>query len=95
MEATRKRTRRAKTQPVAPIMSELELARLGDGQVAYIRTLTTAEAKKMFPAIDGLPKGIDLFALHAADGTPIALTDSWQAAIGHARDGELEVASVH
>lgn len=95
MEATRKRTRRAKAQPVAPIMSELELARLGDGQVAYIRTLTTAEAKRMFPAIDGLPKGIDLFALHAADGTPIALTDSWQAAIGHARDGELEVASVH
>ena len=36
----------------------------------------------MFPAIEGLPKGINLFALHAADGTPLALTDSHQAAVG-------------
>lgn len=95
MEQTRKRSRRAKPSAVAPIMSQLELARLGGGQIAYIRMLSTAQAKAMFPTIDGLPKGIDLFALHAADGTPIALTDSRQAAIGHARDGELEVASVH
>lgn len=95
MEVTRKRARRAKPRSMAPIMSQLELQRLGDGQVAYIRMLTTSQAKAMFPAVDGLPKGVELFALHAADGTPIALTDSRQAAIGHARDGELEVASVH
>jgi hypothetical protein len=49
----------------------------------------------MFPTIEGLPAGIDLFALHAADGTPLALTDSRQAAVGHAMGDELEIASVH
>ena len=77
------------------LVSEIELARLGDGQVAYIRPMTSAQARRMFPTIKGLPRGMDLFALHAADGTPIALTDSRQAAVGHAIDGELEIASVH
>ena len=31
----------------------------------------------------------------AADGTPLALTDTKQAAIGHAFDDDLEIASVH
>ena len=33
--------------------------------------------------------------LHAADGTPLVLTDSRQAAIGHAMGDELEIASIH
>ena len=77
------------------VMSQIELAKLGGGEVAYIKTLTTKEAKAMFPAIQGLPKGIDLYSLHAADGTPIALTDTRQAAIGHAMDDDLAIASVH
>jgi hypothetical protein len=88
--------RRRKAQPaIAPVMSEIELARLGGGQVAYIKTLSSDEALRMFPAIEDLPRGINLFALHAADGTPIALTDTRQAALSHAMDGELEIASVH
>jgi hypothetical protein len=81
--------------PVAPVMSEIELARLGGGQVAYIKVLSIDEARQLFPAIEGLPAGIRLFALHAADGTPIALTDSRQAAMCHAMEGELAIASVH
>ncbi|MEO8419806.1 MAG: DUF1150 domain-containing protein [Hyphomicrobium sp.] len=77
------------------VMTEYELATLGGGVVAYIKTLTTDEASRMFPAIEGLPKGINLFSLHAADGTPLALTDTRQAAIGHAIDDDLEIASVH
>lgn len=80
---------------VGPVMSELELARLGGGEVAYIKTLTSDEAIEMFPQIDGLPKGIPLFSLHAADGTPIALTDTLQAAIGHAQEDELSIAPLH
>jgi hypothetical protein len=76
-------------------MSEVELAKLGGGQVAYIKVLTSDEARRLYPAITGLPTGIDLYALHAADGTPIALTDSRQAAIGHARGDKLEVTNVH
>jgi len=73
-----------------------ELASLGGGEVAYIKTLTSDEAQEMFPSIEeDLPEGINLYALHAADGTPIALTDSMQAALGHAMGDELEIASLH
>ena len=78
-----------------PVMSELDLARLGGGEVAYIKTLSSDQASRMFPAIQGLPKDINLFSLHAADGTPIALTDSMQAALGHAEEGDLEIAPLH
>lgn len=77
------------------IMSDAELAHLGDGEVAYIKVLTSEQAKQMFPAVEGLPTGVSLFALHGADGTPIALTDSIQAAVGHAMEDELAIASIH
>ena len=77
------------------VMSEGELATLGGGVVAYIKTLTSDEASRMFPAVKGMPDGINLFSLHAADGTPLALTDTKQAAIGHAIDDDLQIASVH
>ena len=82
------------TPPVS-VMSMSELASLGGGKVAYIKSLSHDEAKELFPAVEGLPEGIDLYALHAADGTPLMLTDSRQAALGHAMSDELEVASVH
>ncbi len=95
-ETTTKRTRRSQaSRTVAPVMSELDLARLGGGEVAYIKSLTADEARQMFPAIEGLQPGMHLFALHAADGTPIALTDTKQAALSHAMDGELKIASLH
>lgn len=76
-------------------MSVSEFAELGGGQVAYIKMMTSDEAHQMYPAIQGLPDGINLYALHAADGTPLALTDTMQAALGHALGDELEIASVH
>jgi hypothetical protein len=87
--------RRSSKKMTAPIMSEFELARLGDGVIAYIRTMSSEEAQERFPSIDNLPRGLTLYALHAADGTPLMLTDSRQAALGHAMSDELEVASVH
>ena len=85
-----------KAKSTAPlIMSMSELAQLGGGKIAYIKVMTADEAKQMFPAVEGIPAGIDLFALHAADGTPIALTDSRQASLGHAMGDELEIASLH
>ena len=40
------------------------------------------------------PGGL-LYALHAADGTPIMLTDSREAAVANAWSNELETVSVH
>ena len=88
-------TEEQKTMEPRIVMTEKEFATLGGGVVAYIKTLTSDEASRMFPAIEGLPQGINLFSLHAADGTPLALTDTRQAAIGHALDDDLEIASVH
>lgn len=86
---------KSKVRPALQFMSDVELANLGDGEVAYIKVLTSAQAKKMFPMIEGLPRGINLFSLHGANGTPIALTDTIQAAVGHAMEDELAIASVH
>lgn len=91
---TTTKTSRNKDAP-APLISELDLARLGGGEVAYIKTLSPGEANKMFPSLEGIPRGIPLFSLHAADGTPIALTDSMQAAVGHAEEGELRIAPLN
>lgn len=85
----------AKRKALAQRISAIELARLGGGKVAYIKMLSSDEANRIYPAVKGLPKGISLFALHAADGTPLALTDSRQAAIGHAMGDKLHVESLH
>jgi len=87
--------RRKIVTPPVPIMSMTELARLGGGKVAYIKVMSHDEAKQLFPTVEGLPTGIDLYALHAADGTPLVLTDSHQAALGHAMGDELEIAAVN
>ena len=96
MNPTVSKSRRRGNKVVAtPTLSPFELAKLGDGQVAYIKVMSPDEAQKAFPAIDGLPSGINLYALHGADGTPLALTDSRQAAVGHAMGDELEVRAIH
>ncbi len=78
------------------VMTEYEFAALGGGVVAYIKPLTLAEASRMFPAVERLPnKGLNLFSLNAADGTPLTLARTKQAAIGHAIDDDLQIASVH
>jgi hypothetical protein len=87
--------RRSSKRSAAPIMSDIDLAQLGDGVIAYIRTMTSEEAKERFPSVDNLPRGLTLYALHAADGTPIALTDTRQAALSHAMGDDLEIATVH
>ena len=86
---------KAKVRKALHIMSDVELANLGDGEVAYIKVLSSAQAKRLFPTVEGLPNNINLFSLHGADGTPIALTDTMHAAMGHAIEDELAIASVH
>ena len=89
------RGRRSKPTAIEAVMSERELAALGGGKIAYIKVMSSDDAKRMYPSVEDLPSGIQLYALHAADGSPIALTDSLQAAMGHAIGDELEVASIN
>lgn len=78
-----------------PLMSLKELALLGDGEVAYIKQLNSDSAERLFPTLDDAPVGIDLFAVLGADGTPLALTDSRNAAIANAIENDLVPVSVH
>jgi len=94
-KSTKNSKRKPRAADVARVMSQIELAKLGGGEVAYIKMMTSEQAREMFPSIEGLPRGINIFALHAADGTPIAVTDTRQAAIGQALEDELQIASVH
>jgi hypothetical protein len=78
-------------------LSPEALAQLGDGHIAYVKLVRVDEFRKQFPQADmpELDPGQVLFALHAADGTPIMLTDSREAAVANAWSQELETVSVH
>ena len=71
------------------------LAHLGDGQIAYVKAITSEQVATLFPQAPKIAPGMQLFALHAADGTPIMLTDTREAAVANAWSNELETVSVH
>jgi hypothetical protein len=78
-----------------PTMSPEALAHLGDGQIAYIKAIRSEDVPAMFPQAPEIAPGLQLFALHAADGTPIMVTDSREAAVANAWSNELQTLSVH
>jgi hypothetical protein len=71
------------------------LALLGGGRIAYVKAIRSEDVQKQFPQAPTLAPGTLLYALHAADGTPIMLTDSREAAIANAWSQELETVSLH
>ncbi|HXD14115.1 MAG TPA: DUF1150 domain-containing protein [Xanthobacteraceae bacterium] len=77
-----------------PISPEA-LAHLGDGEIAYVKAIRSEDVATLFPQVPEIQPGLKLFALHAADGTPIMLTDSREAAIANAMSQQLETVSVH
>jgi hypothetical protein len=78
-----------------PMLTPEELARLGGGVLAYVREIGSSEALKLLGEKVILPRGQKLFCLCNADGTPISISDSREAAIGQALENELVPASLH
>lgn len=78
-----------------PLMTEQAFAVLGGGKIAYVKAIRSEDVHKLYPQAPQLAPGTHLFALHAADGTPILLTDSREAAVANAVTHELEPVSVH
>jgi hypothetical protein len=78
-----------------PAVSPEALALIGGGRIAYVKAITSEDVAKMFPQAPQIAPGTKLFSLHAADGTPIMLTDSREAAVANAWSQELEAVSVH
>ena len=82
------------SERIVPISLEA-LAGLGGGKIAYIKSIRSEDVRALFPQAPQLAPGLKLFALHAADGTPIMVTDSREAALANASDTQLETVSVH
>lgn len=72
-----------------------QLAQIGGGKLAYVKNMTSEEVSKLYPEAPELEPGLNLFALFGADGTPILLADSEEAAIASAWQQELVTVSLH
>ena len=83
------------TDTTCPVITQDMLAHLGDGRLAYVKAINSEDVAHLFPQAPKIEPGITLFALHAADGTPIMLTDTREAALANAWSQELEAMSVH
>ncbi|HEY7748178.1 MAG TPA: DUF1150 family protein [Aestuariivirgaceae bacterium] len=76
-------------------MSDSEFARLGGGHLAYIREIDLEQASILLGERPVVPAGGLLFCLYAADGTPMAISLSKQAAFANAIANELLPMPVH
>jgi len=83
------------TNETHPMITQEALAHLGDGRLAYVKAIRSEEVANLFPQAPKIAPGLKLFALHSADGTPIMLTDTREAALANAWSQELEPVSVH
>ncbi len=89
------RDKMTETNATHPMITQEALAQLGDGQLAYVKQIRSEDVAKQFRQAPELEPGITLFALHAADGTPIMIADTREAAVANAWSQELEPVSVH
>ena len=78
-----------------PLLTNEQLASLGGDRVAYLKPIRSEDVSRLFPAAPAIQPGLQLFALLAADGTPIIVTDSRDAAVANAMSQELEMVSLH
>ena len=81
--------------PTSSELTEQQLAHLGAGAIAYVKTIRSEDAQRLFPQAPPIRPGLQLFALLNADGSPILLTDSKDAAIANAWENQLETVSLH
>jgi hypothetical protein len=82
-------------QATHPVITQEALAQLGDGRIAYVKAIRSEDVQSLFPQAPQIAPGVQLFVLHAANGTPIMLTDTREAALANAWSQELEPVSVH
>lgn len=78
-----------------PVLDQGALAALGEGQIAYVKPITSDEVKRIFPQAPELEPGQKLFALLSASGSPILLTDSRDTAIANAWAHDLQTVSLN
>ena len=72
-----------------------ELAHLGEGTVAYVREMKSDDLKGKFPGLPDMASGTKLWALFAANGQPILLSDQRERAIAGAFANDLVTVAIH
>lgn len=73
-----------------------DLAALGNGALGYIREIEAGNAAQLLgPQINAMPDDIRLYCLYGADGTPMSISGSFEAAFAAAREHELTPVTVH
>ncbi|WP_428699299.1 DUF1150 family protein [Stappia sp.] len=72
-----------------------EFKALGAGQIAYVKRMTSDDVSTLFPQAPHMEPGLNLWVLLNADGTPIMLTDSREAALANAAEHELYTVGLH
>ncbi|GHC66570.1 DUF1150 family protein [Limoniibacter endophyticus] len=77
------------------VLTPTELAHLGEGSLAYLREIDSGDLKGKFPGIVDIQPGIRLWALFAANGQPILLSDVREKAIAQALQNDLTPVVTH
>ena len=78
-----------------PAVSLEALATLGEGHIAYVKQIRSEDVPGLFPQAPQIAPGLKLFALHAADGTTLGITDNWASAYSAAVQNNFVPLSVH
>ena len=76
-------------------LSPQDLALLGEGDLGYIREIEVKEARRLLGGQASVSNESKLFCLYNADGTPVSISGSKEAAMGSAFEHELMPMSVH
>lgn len=84
-----------RTQQRHPLMSPQAFAEYGCNVVGYVRRMRSEEAEVLYPQAPRLVSGLTVFVLHAADGTPLCITDNLAEATQDAESSKLQPVSVH
>jgi len=69
--------------------SEIALANMGLGEVAYVRELSAGEVENMIGQKIATDPATPMFCLYLADGTPVSVSDSREAAVANAFENDL------
>lgn len=77
------------------VLTQAELAHLGEGTVAYLKEIDSDELRGKFPGIPEIAPGTKLWAVFAANGQPILLTDARDSALAGAIQNDLTPVSIH
>ncbi|MEO9339431.1 DUF1150 family protein [Mesorhizobium sp. SB112] len=72
-----------------------DLAHLGEGTVAYLREMDSDDLQVKFPGLPEIESGTRLWALFAADGRPILLSDERDRALAGAMENDLTPVAIH